>query len=96
MAESINTTPQYTNMKVKRPVATVAEAPVALPSRNGFKDQDATKKMQQINSDIYEGYKKEKANHEFNLKLFSKIFIGIALGILSVKGIRKLIQLFKR
>ena len=52
-----------TETKVKRPKLVAAEAPASLPKQVLFSNQDADKRMQQINTDIYEGAKKEKAKN---------------------------------
>ena len=46
--------------------------------------------MQSINTDIYEGAKKEKSNHEFNRKLYFKIFGGVALTAAGIAGFSKI------
>ena len=67
------------NMKVKRPKVTVNELTNPLPVNKTFSDREATKRMQAINTDIYEGAKKEKEKHEFNLKRYFTIFGIFAL-----------------
>lgn len=70
----------YTNdIKVRRPKLTEASAPNSLPSRVLFSDREATKKMQSINTDIYEGTKKEKQKNEFNKSLYFKILAVFCL-----------------
>lgn len=87
----------YTNdIKVRRPKLTEASAPNSLPSRVLFSDREATKKMQSINTDIYEGTKKEKQKNEFNKSLYFKIFGGVLLTAAAVAGIRKLIHFFRK
>ena len=87
----------YTNdIKVRRPKLTEASAPNSLPSRVLFSDREATKKMQSINTDIYEGTKKEKQKNEFNKSLYFKIFGGVLLAAAAVAGIRKLIHFFRK
>lgn len=77
-----------TNMKVKRPKVTPNDLTTILPVKRPFSDKEATKKMQAINTDIYEGAVKEKEKHEFNLKRFFTIFGIIAL-ITAITGFRK-------
>ena len=67
------------DMKVKRPIVSANELNSLLPSKPVFSDREATKRMQAINTDIYEGAKKEKEKHEFNLKRFFTIFGIITL-----------------
>lgn len=76
------------NMKVQRPKVTPADLTINLPVKQVFSDRDATKRMQSINTDIYEGAKKEKEKHEFNFKRFFTIFGIIALLTL-IAGLRK-------
>lgn len=68
-----------TNMKVKRPKITPNDLAIILPQKKPFSDKEATKRMQAINTDIYEGAVKEKEKHEFNLKRYFTIFGIIAL-----------------
>ena len=68
-----------TNMKVKRPKVTPNDLALILPEKKPFSDKEATKKMQLINTDIYEGAKKEKEKHEFNYKRYFTIFGILAL-----------------
>jgi len=67
------------NMKVKRPKVTPNDLAITLHQKPVFSDREATKRMQAINTDIYEGAVKEKEKHEFNLKRFFTIFGIIAL-----------------
>lgn len=67
------------NMKVKRPKVTPNDLTIILPDKKPFSDREATKKMQAINTDIYEGAKQEKEKHEFNTKRYFTIFGIIAL-----------------
>ena len=77
------------NMKVTKPKITSYMPPSELPKNGMFTDKEATKKMQQINEDIYVGAKKEKSNHGFNLSTFFKIFSGITLAAIIIACIRK-------
>jgi len=79
-----------TNMKVAKPKISAYEAPPELPKHHLFSDKDANQKIQKINTDIYEGAAKEKANHEFSFSKFFKIFGGITLTALVIACIRKL------
>ena len=76
-----------TETKVKRPKIVVADAPASLPKQVLFSNKDADKRMQQINTDIYEGAKKEKSKNEFNKSLFFKIFGGVTLATAGIAGI---------
>ena len=89
--QNYNIEAHYSNdMKVKRPKVTSFEAPPEIPKHKLFSDKDASKKMQQINTDIYEGSTKEKSQHEFNRKLYFKIFGGITLATAGIAGIGKI------
>ena len=68
-----------TNMKVKRPKVSPNDIKITLPDKKPFSDKEATKRMQAINTDIYEGAVKEKEKHEFNFKRYFTIFGIIAL-----------------
>ncbi len=68
-----------TDMKVKRPKISPNDLTVMLQNKPVFSDKEATKRMQAINTDIYEGAKKEKEKHEFNFKRYFTIFGIIVL-----------------
>lgn len=68
-----------TNMKVKRPKVTPNDLVLVQTGKKPFSDAEATKKIQSINTDIYEGAKQEKEKHEFNFKRYFTIFGIIAL-----------------
>lgn len=85
-----------TETKVNRPKNVVAEAPQLIPKHKLFSDKEASQKMASINTDIYEGAKKEKKTHEFNKKLYFKIFGGIALATAGIAGICKLKKFFRK
>ena len=82
------------NMKVERPKLVPAEAPSVIPTTHLFSDADATKRMQSINTDIYEGSKKEKSKHEFNRSLYFKIFGGVLFATAGVAGISRIKKWF--
>ena len=67
------------NMKVKRPKVTPNDLQLILPNKKPFSDAEANRRMQAINTDIYEGAKQEKEKHEFNLKRYFTIFGILAL-----------------
>ena len=80
----------YSNeTKVKRPKITAAEAPAVLPKRTLFSEQEAKIRLNEINTDIYQGAKKEKSKNEFNKSLYFKIFGGVALTAAGIAGIYK-------
>lgn len=78
-----------TNMKVKRPKVLPNDISFNLPSQKTFSDTEATKRMQAINTDIYEGAKQEKEKHEFNLKRYFTIFGILALLTAAISYFRK-------
>ena len=86
---NVNTTTYNTNMKVSRPKISVADITAKINSGK-FDDKAATKRMQQINSDIYENARKEQANNGFSFKNFIKVFGGVVLTALTFAGIHKL------
>ncbi len=85
-----------TETKVKRPKVVAADAPASLPKQVLFSNQDADKRMQQINTDIYEGAKKEKAKNDFDKRLYFKIFGGITLLTAGIAGIYKIRNFFRK
>lgn len=78
-----------TSMKVKRPKVEPNDITITLPDKKPFSDKEATKRMQSINTDIYEGAVKEKEKHEFNLKRYFTIFGIIALITAAIAYLRK-------
>ena len=78
-----------TNMKVKKPKVTANDLQVPLPSKKLFSDSDATKRIQAINTDIYESATKEKEKHEFNFKRYFTIFGIIAVLTAAIAYFRK-------
>jgi len=84
-----------TETKVKRPQIT-AEAPSKVPKHALFSDKEATKRVQKINTDIYEGAKKEKTKNDFNKSLYFKIFGGVTLLTAGIAGIYKIRKYFKK
>ena len=87
-----------TETKVKRPKITVAEAPAALPKHTLFSEKEAKQKINAINTDIYQGTKKEKAKNDFNT-----IFVHLpkekkmkALATAGIAGINKIRDFFRK
>ena len=85
-----------TEIKVKRPKIVAAEAPAILPKQTLFSNKDADKRIQQINTDIYEGAKKEKTKNDFNKKLYFKIFGGVVLLSAGIAGVYKIRNFFRK
>lgn len=84
------------SMKVKRPKIKPEDIKIIIPEQTLYSDKEATRKIQQLNSDVYEAHKKEKSTNEFNFKTYFKIiaaFIGAAAGIACI---RKIIGLFRK
>ena len=77
------------NMKVKRPKITPNDLSLVPSGKMPFSDREATKKIQAINTDIYEGAKQEKEKHEFNFKRYFTIFGIIALLTAACAYLRK-------
>ena len=69
------------NMKLERPKVSANDMLINLPVQKSYNDKEASQRIKQINQDIYQGTKKEKSKHEFNLKRYFTIF-GI-LGLLT-------------
>lgn len=84
-----------TQVKVKRPKTSVAQAPEVLPKHNLFSEKEAEQKINAINNDIYAGAEKEKKKKEFNRSLYFKIFGGVALVTAGIAGINKIKGFFK-
>ena len=83
-------------IKVKRPKINAAEAPAALPKHTLFSEKEAKQKLNAINTDIYQGAKKEKSKHEFNKSLYFKIFGGVAPTAAGIAGIYKIKGFFRK
>lgn len=86
----------YTNnMKIKRPKINPDSISITIPPKASlYSDSEATKKFQHLNTDIYEGQRKEKSNHEFNFSTFFKIFVGFITTAAVIACIRKIIHCF--
>lgn len=82
--------------KSNSPKITVAEAPAALPKHTLFSEKEAKQKINAINTDIYQGTKKEKAKNDFNKSLYFKIFGGVALATAGIAGINKIRDFFRK
>lgn len=82
--------------KVKRPMISAAQAPAVLPKHKLFSNKEADQKMTAINTDIYEGAKKERKKHEFNKSLYFKIFGGVTLLTAGIAGISKIRSFFRK
>lgn len=85
-----------TDTKVKRPKIISVAAPNILPAKSSFSDKEAKRKLDSINTDIYENTRKEKAKHESNKSLYFKIFGGVTLLTAGIAGISKIRDFFKR
>ncbi len=78
-----------TQAKVEIPKYSVADAPDALPKYHTFDDVDANKRIEGINTDIYEGVKGEKGAP---VKKFWKNYLYFVGAVLAFLGIRKLFK----
>ena len=85
-----------TESKVNRPKSMVAEAPAMLPKHNLFSNKEADKRIYAINSDIYEGAKKEQKKNEFDKALYFKIFGGVTLLTAGIAGVDRIRNFFKK
>ena len=85
-----------TETKVKKTQNLIAEAPTKIPKHKLFSNEEANKKIYAINSDIYEGAKKEQKKNEFNKSMYFKIFGGITLLTAGIAGIDRIKKFFKK
>lgn len=85
-----------TDTKVKPANVGVAHAPLELPRHKPFSNDAAEQKMQAINTDIYVAARKEKKEHEFNKKLYFKIFGGVTLLTAGIAGVYKIRNFFRK
>ena len=85
-----------TDTKIKRIKPAATEAPAVLPKHKLFSEQEAGDKIKAINTDIYEGAKKEKAKNDFNKTLYFKIFGGVTLLTAGIAGIHKIRKFFRK
>ena len=85
-----------TDTKIKRTKTAAAEAPAVLPKHTLFSEQDAGNKIRAINTDIYEGAKKEKTKNDFNKALYFKIFGGVTLLTAGIAGVHKIRKFFRK
>lgn len=91
---NINLDAHYTsNPKVERPARVVITGPDTLPKGHLYNDIDAKKRLNQANTDIYDGVKTEKKK---NASKFWKIFGGIVGIILIIKGAKNIKGGFKK
>ena len=90
----INLDSHYTtDVKVKRPVANSINPPANLGSNYVFNEKEVNKKLNQLNQDIYNSYKKEKRK---SFKEFCLVVIGVGLAILAFCGSKKIFNFFKK
>ena len=67
------------NMKLKRPKITNSVPPPLIQTKHLYRPSDAEQYLKKLNTDIYEGTKKEKSTNEFNFKRYFTIFGIVAL-----------------
>ena len=95
--KSFNIDAHYsTETKTEKPLIKAVEAPAVLPVHHLFSDKEASKKVQQINTDIYEGAKKEKEKSDFNKLTYFKILGGVTLLTAGIAGIEKIKKFFRK
>ena len=76
--DGMNLDAHYTkNMKVKRPTVNPDKVITIIPKQKTYSNKEADKKFQQLNTDVFTSYQKEKSNHEFNFKTYFKIFCTV-------------------
>ena len=66
-------------MKVKRTKRSVNNLPQTIPTHHLISPHEMDIRIKTINTDIYEGTKNEQSKHDFNSKLYFKIFSGVAV-----------------
>ncbi len=92
MAE-ININAHYTSSpKVHRPINTAVTAPSSMPNQYSFNDSDAKKRLKELHSSVNKDVRNEQKT---SLKKFLKIFGAIVLTILGIKGVQRIMMLFK-
>ena len=93
--DGMNLDAHYTkNMKVKRPSVNPDRVATIIPEQKTYSNKEADKKLQQLNTDVFTSYQKEKSSHEFNFKTYFKIFCAVVLAAASFAGIRFLKKFF--
>ena len=100
---STQTNPNYNieahyskDTKIMRPKISVAQPPSSLPQKHLFSEKEAQVKMDKINTDIYQGTKKEKSKYEFNKSLYFKIFGGVGLAVAGIAGFDRIRKFFRK
>lgn len=84
------------NMKVQRPRISPEAIKITIPEqKNIYSDKEATRKVQELNSDIYINQQKEKSNHDFNFKTYLKVIAAFLLAAAGIAGIRGILKFFR-
>ena len=77
-------------MKLDRPKVTDADfSQRLLTDKTAYSKKEADNRLKTLNNDIYQGAKKEKEKHEFNLKRYFSIFGILALLAAAIGYFRK-------
>ena len=91
--DGLNIDAHYTkNMKVKRPTVNPDRVTTIIPEQKTYSPKEADQKFQQLNTDVFTSYQKEKSNREFNFKTYFKIFctvIGTAAVFACIRFFKK-------
>ena len=95
-SSDINLDAHYSNnRKVKVSKKAIAEAPPVMPKNRYLTDAEMSKKIGQLNQDIYEKTEKEKKKNGFSVKKFIAIFGIVALFTLLCTNIHRIKKFFK-
>ena len=91
---SCNINAHYTsNPKVEKPITTAISAPNTMPASHQYYNyKEADKKLSLLGKEVNNSLKKEEKSEAKN---FIKVFGGIVVTILGIKGIQKIISFFK-
>ena len=90
MTEIYNTNAHYTNnpkVPTRKPV--VATSPTQIPDRFSFNDEEANKRLREINNGIIKEYKTEKNKEKKN---YFKFITAFGLCVLSFFCLKKLFK----
>ena len=77
------------NMKVKRTKRSVNSIPYVTLTNRLVTSKELDSRMKTIDTDIYEGARKEQTKHDFNSGLYFKIFGSVAIATAIIACIRK-------
>ena len=87
---NININQHYSsNPKVQKPKPVVVTGPQSLPSRHVFNDTEANRKIAEVNRELNQKSKREKAKNSRN---FMIAFGGIVLTVLAALGLKRILR----